>query len=96
MKKAMMWIVFMLVLSGWVAFAFLYALNQRERGMMKTSIEELESEIISYQHMTRYVDESAKNIEEMIVTLEKLKENLDELKRKMEKGVQNESSQDRE
>lgn len=97
MKKAMKWIVVLLVLSGWAAFAVKHAVSEKEKAQLNVRIVQLESEIGSYQFVVKDIEASAEKIDSIIATLENLKINLDTLKDKMDKGAENnESSQDRE
>ncbi len=96
MKKITGWLIFFLVISGWALSGFQYLRHMERELAIEKEVAQLELAIISYRQMKNYVEESAKDIEGIIETLKELKENLDELQQKMEKGVQNESSQDRE
>jgi len=93
MKKAMKWIVLVLVLSGWVAFIIRHSSAEKEKAQLNTRISQLESEISAYQFLVKDVETSSEKIDSIISTLENLKNNLDKLKSKMDKGVQHESSQ---
>ena len=92
----MRWVVLVLVISGWVAFAVKHAVSEKEKAQQKVRISELESEIGSYRFIVKDVESSSEKIESIISTLENLKIDLDKLKDKMEKGANHESSQDRE
>ncbi|HNS32154.1 MAG TPA: hypothetical protein PKN36_04170 [bacterium] len=94
MKKAMRWIVVVLILSGWVAFFMGFSVSMKEKAQLNSRIAQLESEIGSYQFLVSDVDKSSEKIDGIISTLENLKNNLDTLKSKMDKGVNHESSQD--
>ncbi len=85
-----------LILSGWAAFAFKHARTEREKAELQVRISQLEAEIGSYRFLGRDIEESSDKIDGIISTLENLKTNLDKLKLKMEKGADNESSQNRE
>jgi peptidoglycan hydrolase CwlO-like protein len=96
MKKAMKWIVLILVVSGWVAFAVKHAVSEKEKAHLQVRIAELESEIGSYRFIVKDVESSSEKISSIISTLGNLQIDLDKLKAKMEKGANHESSQDRE
>jgi peptidoglycan hydrolase CwlO-like protein len=97
MKKSILkLLVTILILSGWVAFAILYAVSGKNMAQKDTEISELKSELDSYQFLVKDVEESAGKIDSIIGNLENLKVNLGKLKNKMGKGVENESSENRE
>ena len=95
MKKYVKWVLFVLILSGWVAFGILYAVAARERAGADVKISELKSELDSYQFLVKDVETSSEKIDSIIGTLEHLKENLEKLKNKMEKKQGEEPLQDK-
>jgi len=97
MKKSIVkLLVIIFILSGWVAFAILYAVSGKNTAQKDIEISELKSELDSYQFLVKDVEESAEKIDSIMANLENLKSNLGKLKNKMVKGVENESSENRE
>ncbi|MDD3725707.1 MAG: hypothetical protein PHI44_00705 [Candidatus Ratteibacteria bacterium] len=94
MKRPIMWIVVVLILSGWIATGITYVYFKNKQAKMETDIAILQSELQTYQFFADDVEKSTTQIGEIIRTLESLKANLEGIKNKMKRGEkQNESSQ---
>lgn len=85
MKKIVRWAIIILILSGWIAFGILYGVTAQEKAKDKTRITELESELASYQFLFKDVVASQEKIDQVIVTLQTLKGNLERIKDKIDK-----------
>ncbi|MBN1444819.1 MAG: hypothetical protein JW957_01765 [Candidatus Omnitrophica bacterium] len=84
MKKSIVkFLVVILILSGWVAFAILYALSGKSNAQKEIEISELQSELDSYRFLAKDVKESTERIDSIIGNLENLKANLGELQNKI-------------
>ena len=87
MKKTRLffWLVGVLILSGWIAFAAEYIHSTRQIAMLKVRIEQLDSQIKTLGGISKNLDQTIKEIDRMIAEFEKLKENLSHTREKIEK-----------
>jgi hypothetical protein len=94
MKKMTRWGILILILSGWVAFAILYVVSEKEKAQKDTKITEMKSELDSYQFMVKDITASEEKINDIISTMEALKADLDKLKDKMQTKQENQNESD--
>ena len=87
-NKIFFWAIFVAIISGWVAFGIEYVIMNNRVTKLQSKIVQLESEISSIDILKGDVEKSDKIIDEMINSLQKLKVNLEKIKKKMGKGVE--------
>lgn len=86
MKKFLKWFIFILVISGWIAFGIVYGIFKKEKAELNARITQLQSEITSYKYLMKDIEKSKEEIENIVSTLGDLKIKLEKLQKKMEKG----------
>ena len=82
MKKFLKWVIFVLVISGWVAFGIGYAVSQNKIKKLQDEITRLNSELTSYKIISEDVEKSSVQIDKIIQQLNELKTSLEKLQGK--------------
>lgn len=82
MKKFLKWVIFVLVISGWVAFGIGYAVSQNKIKKLQDEITCLNSELASYKIISEDVKKSSVQIDKIIQQLNELKISLEKLQGK--------------
>jgi len=85
MKKAATWLIVLAILSGWVAFGVQYVVSREKIATLEQTVTELETEIGAFDILKKNVDSSVLMIDDMITSLQHLKQNLGRITRKLEK-----------
>jgi len=88
-KKFLKWFIFVLVISGWVAFGIGYAVSQNKIKKLQDEITRLNSELVSYKIIVKDVKKSSVQIDKIIQQLNELKTSLEKLQGKKIKGESN-------
>lgn len=88
MKKIKILSIFLigLIASGWVFSGVQYLKFKREKENLKKEMEKLQSEVSSYTLLIDQIDKSYKEIEGVLKILSDLKEKIENIKMKYEKG----------
>ena len=82
MRKFLKWVIFVLVISGWVAFGIGYAVSQNKIKKLQDEITRLNSELTSYKIISEDVEKSSVQIDKIIQQLNELKTSLEKLQGK--------------
>ena len=82
MKKFLKWVIFVLVISGWVAYGIGYAISQNKIKKLQDEITRLNSELTSYKIISEDVEKSSIQIDKIIQQLNELKTSLEKLQGK--------------
>ena len=82
MKKILKWVIFVLVISGWIAFGIGYAVSQNKIKKLQDEITRLNSELTSYKIISEDVEKSSVQIDKIIQQLNELKTSLEKLQGK--------------
>ena len=82
MKKFLKWVIFVLVISGWVAYGIGYAVSQNKIKKLQDEITRLNSELTSYKIISEDVEKSSVQIDKIIQQLNELKTSLEKLQGK--------------
>ncbi len=82
MKKFLKWVIFVLVISGWIAFGIGYAVSQNKIKKLQDEITRLNSELTSYKIISEDVEKSSVQIDKIIQQLNELKTSLEKLQGK--------------
>ena len=82
MKKFLKWVIFVLVISGWIAFGIGYAVSQNKIKKLQDEITRLNSELTSYKIISEDVEKSSIQIDKIIQQLNELKTSLEKLQGK--------------
>ena len=89
MKKFLKWLIFILVISGWVAYGIGYAISQNKIKKLQDEITRLNSELTSYKIIAEDVKKGSVQIDKIIQQLNELKASLEKLQGKKIKGETN-------
>jgi len=81
-RKFLKWVIFVLVISGWVAFGIGYAVSQNKIKKLQDEITRLNSELTSYKIISEDVEKSSVRIDKIIQQLNELKTSLEKLQGK--------------
>jgi len=81
-KKFLKWVIFVLVISGWIAFGIGYAVSQNKIKKLQDEITRLNSELTSYKIISEDVEKSSVQIDKIIQQLNELKTSLEKLQGK--------------
>jgi len=81
-KKFLKWVIFVLVISGWVAYGIGYAVSQNKIKKLQDEITRLNSELTSYKIISEDVEKSSVQIDKIIQQLNELKTSLEKLQGK--------------
>lgn len=82
MKKFLKWVIFILIISGWVAYGIGYMISQNKIKKLQDEITRLNSELTSYKIISEDVEKSSVQIDKIIQQLNELKTNLEKLQGK--------------
>ena len=82
MRKFLKWVIFVLVISGWIAFGIGYAVSQNKIKKLQDEITRLNSELTSYKIISEDVTKSSVQIDKIIQQLNELKTSLEKLQGK--------------
>jgi len=82
MKKFLKWVVFLLVISGWIAFGIGYTVSQNKIKKLQDEITRLNSELNSYRIIAEDVKKGSIQIDKIIQQLNELKTSLEKLQGK--------------
>ena len=82
MKKFLKWLIFILVISGWVAYGIGYAISQNKIKKLQDEITRLNSELTSYKIIAEDVKKGSVQIDKIIQQLNELKASLEKLQGK--------------
>ncbi|MCD6221619.1 hypothetical protein J7K25_05630 [bacterium] len=82
MKKFLKWVIFVLVISGWIAFGIGYMISQNKIKKLQDEITRLNSELTSYKIISEDVEKSSIQIDKIIQQLNELKTSLEKLQGK--------------
>ncbi len=82
MRKFLKWVIFVLVISGWIAFGIGYAVSQNKIKKLQDEITRLNSELTSYKIISEDVEKSSVQIDKIIQQLNELKTSLEKLQGK--------------
>jgi len=81
-KKFLKWVIFVLVISGWIAFGIGYMISQNKIKKLQDEITRLNSELTSYKIISEDVEKSSVQIDKIIQQLNELKTSLEKLQGK--------------
>jgi len=81
-KKFLKWVIFVLVISGWIAFGIGYMISQNKIKKLQDEITRLNSELTSYKIISEDVEKSSIQIDKIIQQLNELKTSLEKLQGK--------------
>jgi len=81
-KKFLKWVIFVLVISGWIAYGIGYAVSQNKIKKLQDEITRLNSELTSYKIISEDVEKSSIQIDKIIQQLNELKTSLEKLQGK--------------
>jgi len=81
-RKFLKWVIFVLVISGWIAFGIGYAVSQNKIKKLQDEITRLNSELTSYKIISEDVEKSSVQIDKIIQQLNELKTSLEKLQGK--------------
>jgi len=81
-KKFLKWVIFVLVISGWIAFGIGYMISQNKIKKLQDEITCLNSELASYKIISEDVKKSSVQIDKIIQQLNELKISLEKLQGK--------------
>ncbi len=82
MKKFLKWVIFVLVISGWVAYGIGYMISQNKIKKLQNEITRLNSELTSYKIIAEDVKKGSVQIDKIIQQLNELKTSLEKLQGK--------------
>jgi len=85
-KKILIWIVCILIISGWLAFFIEYVVAKNHIAQLQIRIEEIDSQLKSVGAISKNLDQSISDIKKMISEFEKIKVSLEQTRNKIDKA----------
>jgi peptidoglycan hydrolase CwlO-like protein len=90
MKRYLLWVGAVLILSGWVAFAIEHATADRKIAELQAKNTQLDSQLKAVQGVAKNLTDTAQYLDKTIASLQKMKEDIVKTKSNLDKASRTE------
>jgi len=88
--KLFVWLISILILSGWVSFFIEYVSSKKQIAQLQTRLEQMDSQIRAIGGISKNLDQAIADVDRMVSEFEKLKSSLQQTRNRIEKASKTE------